>query len=142
MSNDSNEKLLHDMVAQDWAARLRNLEQLQPRVHALEHAVTGIRSEVREARIEQQEEQRETRQALESFRKRMDSDYRATVVAMTEIAGATTGAITSLVKSVGELTRKVAFATGALYALMGIGGLVMAYRTELLKVLISVLGGS
>jgi len=142
MSNDSNENLLHDMVAQDWAARLRELEQLQPRVHALEHAVTDIRSEVREARVEQQEEHRETRQALNSFRKRMDSDYRGTVAAMADIAGATTGAITALVQRVDVLTRKIAFATGALYVLMGIGGLVIAYRIELLTAIKAVLGGS
>lgn len=142
MNNDAHEKLLQDMVSQDWAARLRDLEQLQPRVHALEHAVTDIRSEVREARAEQQEEHRETRQALNSFRKRMDIDYRGTVAAMTEIASTTTVAITGLVGRVDVLTRKVAFATGALYVLMGISGLVMAYRVELLTMIKAILGGS
>lgn len=142
MSNDSNEKLLHDMVAQDWAARLRELEQLQPKVQALEHAVSNIRIEVREARTEQQEEHRETRQSLSSFGTRLDSDYRATVAAMTDIAGATTGAITSLVQRVDVLTRKVAFAAGAIYVLVGLGGLVMAYRIELLTIIKAVLGGS
>lgn len=141
MSDKANEKILHDMVAQDWAARLRDLEQLHPRVHALEHAVTDIRSEVRDARAEQQGEHRETRQALDAFRKRMDSDYRGTVAAMTEISGTTTGAITALVEQVGVLSKKVAFATGALWVLMGIAGLAMAYRIELLSIVKAVLGG-
>lgn len=70
----------------------------------------------------------------------MDADYRGTVTAMTEIAGTTTGAITSLVKRVDTMSRKVTFAAGAFYAVMGIGGLVLAYRIELLAIIKAVLG--
>ena len=38
------------------------------------------------------------------------------------------------------MSRKVTFAAGAFYAVMGIGGLVLAYRIELLAIIKAVLG--
>ncbi|OEY67468.1 hypothetical protein [Marinobacter sp. X15-166B] len=131
-----------DMVAQDWAARLRDLERLQPRVQSLEHAVTEIRSDFREARTEQQTAHRETHEALNSFRKRMDDDNRSTVDALNKTAEDTAGAIRVLGGRLESVSRKIAFAAGAIWVLLGISSVVLVYRTEVLHLVGILIEGS
>lgn len=135
MADNKPEKILQDMVAQDWAARLRDLERLEPRVQALEHAVSEIRSDFREARAEQQEEHRETRQALNAFRKRMDTDYRETMEAISAIGEATKDAVTGLGVQLGKLSKKISFAAGAIWVLTGLAGTALLFRSELLNLI-------
>ncbi|MBB5320476.1 hypothetical protein [Marinobacter oulmenensis] len=139
--NQTPEERLYRVVAQDLAARLRDLEKLHPRVNSLEQAVAEIRYDFREARAEQQESHRETHAALNSFRKRMDHDNRDTVNALNETATATTNAITSLTVKVEKLARKVAFAAGAIWAFLGIAGVVFAFRSEVVQVMAIAFGG-
>lgn len=141
MPDEIPEQKLYEMVAQDWAARLRELEQLQPRVQALEHAVTEIRHDFREARNEQQESHRETHAALNAFRRRMDHDNRDTVNALNDNASATTGAITSLTEKVEKLATKVAFAAGAIWVVLGVGAMLLAFRSEVINLLSIAIGG-
>ncbi len=137
----TSEEKLYRIVAQDLAARLRDLEKLHPRVNALEQAVTEIRYDFREARVEQQEAHRETHAALNAFRRRMDHDNRDTVNALNDTASATTKAITSLTEKVENLARKVAFAAGAIWMVLGIGGLIVMFRTEVLRLVALAIGG-
>lgn len=132
MAEEKPERVLQEMVAQDWAARLRDLERLEPRVQAMEHAVSEIRRDFRETRLEQQEEHRETRNALNAFRKRMDTDYRETLDAINSIGDATNAAVSTLGEKFGGLSRKIAFATGAMWVLSGLAGAALLFRTEIL----------
>lgn|GEM_PF-1389824 len=139
--DQTSEERLYQVVAQDLAARLRDLEKLHPRVNALEHAFTEIRHDFRESRSEQQEAHKETHAALNAFRKRMDHENRDTVKALNDTATATTRAITKLTEKVERLVTKVAFAAGAIWMVLGIGGLIIAFRSEVLRVLAIAIGG-
>ncbi|MEQ5834231.1 hypothetical protein [Marinobacter sp. NFXS9] len=141
MAEEHSDQRLYDMVTHDLAARIRELEQLQPRVQALEHAVTEIRHDFREARQEQQESHRETHSALNAFRRRMDQDKRDTLNALNDNASATTVAITGLTDKVGSMGKKIAFAAGAIWVLMGIGGLMLMFRGQVVNLLSIAIGG-
>ena len=49
---------LQEMVALDWAARLRHLEDLHPRVNALESAVAGLHKDLQNLAEDQKENHR------------------------------------------------------------------------------------
>lgn len=126
---------LQDMVALDWAARLRQLEGLHPRVNALENAVADIRGDLREFTTSQKEQHRETKEALEKFLEKNQTNIEKS-------EEATRGAIDDLGENVSGLARKVWFAAGAIWALLGLGALAFAMRKELLSAAIKILGGS
>lgn len=124
---------LKDMVAMDWAARLRHLEDLHPRVHALENAVTDIRSDLREFTSEQKAQHKETQQALKDFLEQTRTEVK-------ERETATTNAISELAKMVSGLSRKFWFASGAVWVLLGIGGLAFYMRKDLFTVVTVMMG--
>ncbi len=125
MSEEQAEAMqLQDMVALDWAARLRHLEDLHPRVNALESAVAGIHKDLHSLAADQKENHKETQQVLKDFleqnQQRMDKSEKVT---RDSFAG--------LDKSVSGLARKVSFFAGAVWVLLGIGGAVFVMREEL-----------
>lgn len=124
---------LQEMVALDWAARLRHLEDLHPRVNALESAVAGIHKDLHSLASDQKENHKETQQALKDFleqnQKRMDKSEEVT---RDSFAG--------LNKSVTGLARKVWFFAGAVWVLLGIGALVFAMRKELFSAALTMIG--
>ena len=71
----------------------------------------------------------------------MDHDNRDTVNALNETATATTNAISSLTEKVETLARKVAFAAGAIWVVLGIGGLILMFRTEVVRLVSIAIGG-
>ncbi len=133
MSDEQAEVMqLQEMVALDWAARLRHLEDLHPRVNALESAVAGIHKDLHSLAADQKENHKETQQTLKDFleqnQKRMDKSEEVT-----------RNAFEGLNKSVSSLARKVWFFAGAVWVLLGIGGLAFAMRKELFSAAISIL---
>lgn len=124
---------LQEMVALDWAARLRHLEDLHPRVNALESAVAGIHKDLHSLASDQKENHKETQQALKDFleqnQKRMDKNEEVT---RDSFAG--------LNKSVTGLARKVWFFAGAVWVLLGIGALGFAMRKELFSAALTMIG--
>lgn len=133
MKDDNPGRKIYEMLLDDFTARLRELEQLPPRVQTLEVAVSEIRSDFREARAEHQEAHRENHQALNAFRKRMDDDNRETITALNETTKVTTEAMTTLAEKVEKLARKFAFFAGCLYVVLGIGGIILIFRTQVLE---------
>lgn len=123
-----------DLVALDLAARLRRLEDLPPRVNALESAVADIRRGLYEVVDNQKENHRETQQSLKDFQEQ--SQQR-----IDKSEEATRGAIDGLVKQVAGLARKVWFFAGAVWVLLGIGALAFAMRKELFTAALAAIGG-
>ncbi len=133
MSDEQAEVMqLQEMVALDWAARLRHLEDLHPRVNALEGAVAGIHKDLHSLAVDQKENHQETQQVLKDFleqnQKRMDKSEEVTRTAFQ-----------GLNNSVSSLARKVWFFAGAVWVLLGIGGLAFVMRKELFSAAISML---
>lgn len=124
---------LQEMVALDWAARLRHLEDLHPRVNALENAVAGIHKDLHSLASDQKENHKETQQTLKDFleqnQQRMDKSEEVT-----------RNAFEGLNNSVSSLARKVWFFAGAVWVLLGIGGLAFVMRKELFSAVVSMIG--
>ena len=124
---------LKDMVAMDWAARLRQLEDLHPRVHALENAVSDIRSDLREFTSEQKQQHKETQQALKDFLEQTRTEVK-------DRETATTTAISDLGKTVTGLARKFWFASGAVWVVLSLGGMAFYMREDLFTA-VTIMGG-
>lgn len=125
---------LQEMVALDWATRLRHLEDLHPRVNALESAVAGIHKDLHELAADQKENHKETQQTLKDF---LDQNQQR----MEKSEEITRTYIDSLGKNVSGLARKVWFFAGAVWVLLGIGALAFAMRKELFTAAITMIGG-
>lgn len=124
---------LQEMVALDWAARLRHLEDLHPRVNALENAVAGIHKDLHDLAANQKENHRETQQTLKEYLK--DNQER-----MDKNEELTRGALDGLGKNVSGLSRKVWFFAGAVWVLVGLGAAAFAMRKELFSAAITLAG--
>ena len=126
---------LQEMVALDWAARLRQLEDLHPRVNALENAVSDIRGHLREFTVSQKEQQKETKESLEKFLEQ-NKEY------IEKRDKTTAEAIDGLGKTVSGLSRKVWFFAGAIWVLIGIAALGFTLRKELFSAALILTGAN
>lgn len=126
---------LQEMVALDWAARLRHLEDLHPRVNALESAVAGLHKDLQNLAEDQKENHKETQQALKNYLEH--SQQR-----MEKGESAMQGAINRLDKNVTGLARKVWFFAGAVWVIIGIAGIAFAMRKELFSAAAAVIGAT
>lgn len=126
---------LQEMVALDWAARLRHLEDLHPRVNSLESAVAGLHKDLQTLAEDQKENHKETQQALKDYlehsQQRMDKSEEAT-----------RGAINGLDRNVTGLARKVWFFAGAVWVIIGVAALAFAMRKELFTAAATMIGAS
>lgn len=122
MSDLRTDQKYYDLISQDLTARIRQLEQLPPRVQALELSLAEIRSDFRDVRAEQREAHKETREALK------------------KIATSHAEVMEGFGAKISSLSHKVTFAAGAAWVVLGIAGAAVAFRQELLKALSVLIG--
>lgn len=133
---------LQEMVALDWAARLRHLEDLHPRVNALESAVAGLHKDLQTLAEDQKENHKETQQALKDYLEHSQQRIDKSDEAMRGAINGLDNNVSGLAQNVTGLARKVWFFAGAVWVLLGIGGIAFAMRKELFSAAVAMIGAS
>ena len=126
---------LQEMVALDWAARLRHLEDLHPRVNSLESAVAGLHKDLQNLAEDQKENHKEIQQSLKAYLEH--SQQR-----MEKGENTMQGAINRLDKNGAGLARKVWFFAGAVWVILALAGIAFAMRKDLFTAAAAMIGAS
>lgn len=134
MDKDSSD--LSYTVIHDLTQRMREIElNIPPRVHALETSLNEIRRDFSAMRREHQAAAKENRDALNAFRDRLDTDSRENTTAIAQLARENRENNAEIVNTIRGLSRKISFFQGAMWALIGIAGIIAYYHQELGTVL-------